>query len=358
MSGGDRPALPKTPTSRKTTAETIGETPLATLYARIHKAVSPYAVLGVDRDCPGPEVREVYRALALKIHPDKVPKDDFGLRELHTSLFQKVQGAYAVLQEHTKLSGEGVATPKRLEEELHARVLAFKGSLRNARELAVMCKSAEIIKASKRGCVKLASAQKNEKNGKFTKFTKARQNPAEREREREKRAMEALERKKENERPLETSLVKAGRQDCLTAGAISEDGEQNECFQAPEGAPHKKVARRSDPALVTVDERVRRTVLAAQCSGWYTQLLSGGTFGSVSFVQRYERENHAMAQELLNPERNAEVETDLALEAMGADVQQYLISEWDIKHCSASLGEILAVEGQICLATRFDRLAN
>ena len=47
--------------------------------------------LGVARDAEGPELKKVYRRLALKLHPDKNPSPDAGAR------FRAVTEAYATL---------------------------------------------------------------------------------------------------------------------------------------------------------------------------------------------------------------------------------------------------------------------
>jgi len=68
---------------------------LQTLYLQIEYANTPSAVLGVSENASETEVHDAYRAIALKIHPDKAPSEN--LREIHTSRFQKLQAAHVTL---------------------------------------------------------------------------------------------------------------------------------------------------------------------------------------------------------------------------------------------------------------------
>jgi len=57
---------------------------------------NPYAVLGITPDASSEDVRQAYRVLALKWHPDKVHerrKKDAHAVEQATRRFQEVQGA-------------------------------------------------------------------------------------------------------------------------------------------------------------------------------------------------------------------------------------------------------------------------
>jgi curved DNA-binding protein CbpA len=126
------------------------EIPLSTLYLQIEYGNTPSAVLGIATTASDIEVREAYRAIALKIHPDKAPNEN--LRELHTLLFQKVQTAYDSLLE-TLEDENGQSRPaKQLPEtltSLHARNVAFKEALRRARESALEAKhAADLLKVS------------------------------------------------------------------------------------------------------------------------------------------------------------------------------------------------------------------
>ncbi|KAF7186672.1 hypothetical protein HII31_11904 [Pseudocercospora fuligena] len=81
------------------------ETPLPTLYLQIQYANSPYEILGISsQPSTASALRDVFRALALRIHPDKAPSSQ--LRELHTSLFQKVFDAYETLLKQFESDGD------------------------------------------------------------------------------------------------------------------------------------------------------------------------------------------------------------------------------------------------------------
>ena len=52
-----------------------------------------YAVLGVGHEASGSEIKQAYRQLALKMHPDKAPKPE--LRSAAEAMFKHVAQAYA-----------------------------------------------------------------------------------------------------------------------------------------------------------------------------------------------------------------------------------------------------------------------
>jgi curved DNA-binding protein CbpA len=60
----------------------------------------PYNVLGVDRDASLPTIRNAYRKLVLKCHPDKV--QDPALKATKQDEFQRVQKAYDILSDETQ----------------------------------------------------------------------------------------------------------------------------------------------------------------------------------------------------------------------------------------------------------------
>jgi len=60
-------------------------------------SVEHYAVLGVAQAASQAEVKQAYRQLALKHHPDKAPKPE--LRDIAESLFKHVSASYAVLSD-------------------------------------------------------------------------------------------------------------------------------------------------------------------------------------------------------------------------------------------------------------------
>ncbi|XP_021311857.1 uncharacterized protein LOC110433673 [Sorghum bicolor] len=59
------------------------------------KSSSLYAVLGVASDCSDADLRNTYRKLAMKWHPDKCAGSSVGSTNVGKARFRKIQGAYA-----------------------------------------------------------------------------------------------------------------------------------------------------------------------------------------------------------------------------------------------------------------------
>jgi len=59
-----------------------------------------YAVLGLGHEASGSEIKQAYRQLALKMHPDKAPKPE--LRSQAEAMFKHVAQAYATLSDATQ----------------------------------------------------------------------------------------------------------------------------------------------------------------------------------------------------------------------------------------------------------------
>jgi len=55
-----------------------------------------YEILGISQHIPQEEIREVYRAMSLKWHPDKNPNIDV------TSIMQNINEAYSILKDKDK----------------------------------------------------------------------------------------------------------------------------------------------------------------------------------------------------------------------------------------------------------------
>ncbi|KXS94669.1 hypothetical protein AC578_4886 [Pseudocercospora eumusae] len=120
---------------------------MSALYEQIDHAETTWEVLGIQSYfVTKAELRDIYRSLALRLHPDKAR--DEGLRERHTQLFQRIQSAYEVcLLEitHGKDSipeSEPAALPESWES-LHARNVANKEALKAARAEALKAVQSE-----------------------------------------------------------------------------------------------------------------------------------------------------------------------------------------------------------------------
>jgi len=61
----------------------------------------PYTVLGVDRGASAREIKQAYRALANKYHPDKVAHLGDEFTQLAEKRFKEIHGAYQELRKNT-----------------------------------------------------------------------------------------------------------------------------------------------------------------------------------------------------------------------------------------------------------------
>jgi curved DNA-binding protein CbpA len=292
--------------------EPTEEIPLSTLYLQIESGNTPSAILGIGRNASDLEVREAYRAIALKIHPDKAPSEN--LREVHTLLFQKVQTAYESLLEAQDDENGQFGTAKQLPEtltSLHARNVAFREELRRARENALQCKrAADLLKASKEANTKAKNERLAEKRELRSRLLEEEQVKRQIEITKERRGNASRSGSVvEDSKPAEGARASSASlsdweemEDKLAAKAgLQEDG----TTQKPQGLPfeaqvkrplqNKATARTARPAWDDgLDERL---VSDAEINGrWNTNLLSGGRSGSVSLSQKKQRDSNAMAR--------------------------------------------------------------
>jgi hypothetical protein len=292
-------------------SETLDEIPLTTLYLQIEYGDIATAVLGIGSRASEPEIRDAYRTIALRIHPDKAPNEN--LRELHTLLFQKVQTAYDSLLE-TRDGGTGEEhRPKQLPEtlaSLHARNVEFREALRSAREKALQAKHAtDLLKASK-------EANKKAKNERLAEKREHRSRMLKKEQEKRQKGIAKDDR---NSPTSKGSLVEEAEgtqeaeessrnlsdweemEDDLAAKAASQPDESQKLQRLPSKAQGKRplqnetTARTARPTWdKALDERL---VSDAETDGrWNTNLLSGGRSGSVSLGLKKQREKNAAAR--------------------------------------------------------------
>ncbi|KAF7187796.1 hypothetical protein HII31_10696 [Pseudocercospora fuligena] len=120
---------------------------MSALYEQIDNAETTWEVLGIQSYfATKAELRDIYRSLALRLHPDKA--QDVDLRERHTQLFQKIQSAYEIcLLEltHGKNSIPESEPAALCEswESLHARNIANREALKAARAEALKAVQSE-----------------------------------------------------------------------------------------------------------------------------------------------------------------------------------------------------------------------
>jgi curved DNA-binding protein CbpA len=281
------------------------EVPLTTLYLQIEYGDIPAAVLGIGTRASEVEIRDAYRALALRIHPDKAPSE--GLRELHTLLFQKVQTAYNSLLEAQE-NEAGQDRPKQLPEtlaSLHARNVAFRENLRSAREKALQAKhAADLLKASKEANKKAKDERLAGKRELRAHMLKEEQAKRQTEIAKEKRKFGP------SGNLAEDGGAKASSKDLSDWEEMEDDLEAKAASQADESQKpqglhsnsqlkrplqNKPTARTATPTWnPALDERL---VSDAEIDGcWNANLLSGGRSGSVSLSQKKQREKNAAAR--------------------------------------------------------------
>jgi len=128
---------------------------LTRLYLQVDGGSDPMDVLGLQDGASLTDAKTAYRALALRLHPDKVT--DEGLEATHTRLFQKVQAAYDILEDQGLWEPEDepvkFKTKPRLPETeaaLHARNIQFKEDLKTVRKDALKDKQLADAIARKR----------------------------------------------------------------------------------------------------------------------------------------------------------------------------------------------------------------
>jgi curved DNA-binding protein CbpA len=285
--------------------------PLSTLYLQIEYGNNPIAVLGIGSNASDLEIRDAYRAIALKIYPDKAPSDS--VREVHTLLFQKVQVAYdSLLATQDGESGQ-YRPPKQLPEtltSLHARNVAFQEALRNARQEALQAKSAtDFLKAAKEANKKAKNERLAEKRELRARVLKEEQAKRQSEIAKEHRGNATRSSSLVGDMKRAEETKASGKrlsdweemEDDLEAKAEVQPNEEQK-LQGLANKPQVKrplqnqaTARTARPTWDTaLDERL---VSDTEIKGrWNTSLLSGGRSGSVSLSQKKQKEKNAVAR--------------------------------------------------------------
>ncbi|KAK4555283.1 Belongs to the tannase [Recurvomyces mirabilis] len=313
-------------------APPVEQLPLSTIYLQIEHATTPSGILGTAVDATEAEIRDAYRALALRIHPDKAPSDS--VRELHTSLFQKLREACdTLLQEpgaaHDSDEGHRSAKSRRLpetEESLHARNLDFREALRKERSRALANKFAadhaqkihlvrteaknERLKEKREERAKVAQGKKESHESRV--LSERRNAEGKGRKQNEKKAMPTSEQARQEE-----AVLKEGIRDSSTKVDMSWE-EEEEAYQAEIEArrvgeaskksnptpPKPKTPPQSKPTSATakakwdpaIDEQL---VSNSEIQGrWVKALLGSGRrgAGTLSLSEKKRRENNAAAR--------------------------------------------------------------
>ena len=292
-------------------SEALEEIPLTTLYLQIEYGDVPVAVLGIRTGASDIEIRDAYRAVALRIHPDKAPSER--LRELHTLLFQKVQTAYdTLLQAQDGEAGQDHRL-KQLPEtsaSLHARNVAFREALRSARENALKAKHAnDLLNASKEANKKAKTERLAEKRELRSRTLKEELEKRQKEIAKEIRN-DPTRSVKMAEHPERTGGSNMSNKDLSDWEEMEDDLQakadlQPDETQQPQDSPSKPQAKKplqnkatARSARPTWDKALdERLVSDAEIAGrWNAKLLSGGRSGSVSLGQKKQREKNAAAR--------------------------------------------------------------
>ena len=107
---------------------------LSTIYLQVNHE-DPFAILGVSVSATSEEIKAAYRTLALRLHPDKTTSAK--QRKLHTPLFQRLLTAYETISgEDANDRGRGTKRIPECEDDVRARVAAFKEKLKTERKKA------------------------------------------------------------------------------------------------------------------------------------------------------------------------------------------------------------------------------
>lgn len=246
--------------------------PLLTLYMQIEHGETLPEVLGVSSRATDSKIRKAYRILAMRIHPDKAPTS--GLRKLHTSLFQKVQSLYesATNSQSATLSDSEPIVDKPLPESwasLHARNIDAKEALKKERNRAVAAKQAR-------------DALDAAKKAKYERLADIRKSRAASGPETNTRRPEAQDWEQEEDRPGAESRGRSHRSE--SKSPKSKGGPQNQ----PTARTATPIYSPDIDKPLCSDDDIRYR--------WDKQLLSGGTAGSVSLIQKKQRENNVAAR--------------------------------------------------------------
>jgi curved DNA-binding protein CbpA len=282
------------------TNEVPPEVPLTTLYLQIEYNDYPTAVLGIGTGASEVEIRIAYRALALRIHPDKAPSE--GLRALHTLLFQKIQTAFNSLLETPDDEAGQDSRPKQLPESwasLHARNVAFREALRDARDKAVQAKhGADRLKASK-------AANLKAKNERLAKERELRAHTLKEEQAKRQTEIAKEKRKFGKKGGAKVSSKNLSDQKKMVNDLEAKDASQFDESQKPQRLPYNSQLKRplqnkptARTAIATWDPALdERLVSDAEIEArWNKNLLSGGRSGSVSLSRKKQREHNAAAR--------------------------------------------------------------
>lgn len=290
----------------------------STLYLQLEHAKTPSLVLSVSDTATEAEIRDAYRILALRIHPDKAPQES--VRDLHTFYFQKVQSAYRALLEPLVTEPATIAHKQLPEtiESLHARNVAFQEALKLDRDRAADAKrAADVKKAAKDAklrLVKIARVQAREAQvlKRMKKYRKVYTS---------KLSDRDVHRLRTPIVPAEkVAVASETREDGSDSGlsdweqddasdSIPSDWEEEAEKPEPKEAIATRVYGHSKFKHSTASSRFATlqwdaaanlpTASKVEIEGrWDAKLLAGGTFGSVSLVEKKQRENNAASTAL------------------------------------------------------------
>jgi curved DNA-binding protein CbpA len=282
-------------------------TPLRMLYSQIEHGETLSAVLGVSSTATDAEIRDAYRVLILRIHPDKAPDD--GLCKLHTRFFQKVQHLYDVkpASRPVKSTDRKPDVSKQLPEtlvSLHSRNIDAKEALKQERSRVTDAKHV----ADARKAAKTAELKAKDEKLAGTRASRLQIQEAQRQK-REKEIVTDVASEPEPKKIRSDGLAKSTAAATESEGRLRssefQDWEQEEDrLEAEDLARKERQKTKKQTTGRAVWERgVDEPIASDKDIGnrWDTDLLKGGTSGCVSLREREKRAHNvaAMAHQAL-----------------------------------------------------------
>ena len=283
----------------------------------------PFVVLGLPYEASTADARVAYRALSLRVHPDKCPARH--LKEDYTKLFQRVVDAIHTLEDGGLVDHEHDGRPmadnhKQLPETeaaLHARNAKFKEALKAARASALTAKQEKDAKeaARKEKYERVRARRLGQETNSKDCAIKAKEKALPQAREADKqmrltcrRDGEGIEKLEQTaNRPLCDWEDESDRLDAKEELAKEKARQDKRAAQLEDinHAQGRIVEKESSSRQAKRSELLRGAVIGPKVSfadeiqdRWNSKLLSGDTTGSISLIEEAKRKTNSPARAL------------------------------------------------------------